>query len=226
MPRTGKLGFRVLAAPPRLDPTLVRRFRGSASSNIADALGRFGFMDPGIRQRSGLPLAGLAVTVNARPGDNLMIHKALQVAEAGDVIVVNTGGNTTNAVFGELMCHTAAARRLGGIVVDGAIRDVQGITGLNFPAYSRAVSPGACDKDGPGEINVPIACGSTVVMPGDIVVGDEDGVAVVPRDHAEAVLAYLAELIARERERIAEIGAGAHFRQEIDDALRKKGVIE
>jgi regulator of RNase E activity RraA len=88
------------------------------------------------------------------------------------------------------------------------------------------VSPGACDKDGPGEINVPIACGSTVVMPGDIVVGDEDGVAVVPRDHAEAVLAYLAELIARERERIAEIGAGAHFRQEIDDALRKKGVIE
>ena len=86
------------------------------------------------------------------------------------------------------MCHTAAAKKLGGIIVDGAIRDVDGITRLGFPAFSRTVCPGGCDKDGPGEINVPIACGGTVVMPGDIVVGDDDGVAVVPRDRAEAVL--------------------------------------
>ena len=86
-------------------------------------------------------------------------------------VVVSTSGNTTSAVFGELMCHTAAAKRLGGIIVDGAIRDVEGISALGFPAYSRAVCPGGCDKDGPGEINVPISCGNTVVMPGDIVVG-------------------------------------------------------
>src|SRR5262245_23827378 len=123
----GRPGFRILPSPPRLAPDIAARFRGLASSNLADAMGRFNFMDPAIRARSGLPLCGLAVTVNARPADNLMIHKALQVAGPGDVIVVSTGGNTTSAVFGELMCHTASGARLGGIVVDGAIRDVEGI---------------------------------------------------------------------------------------------------
>ena len=98
-------------------------------------MGRFHFMDPGIHARSGLPLCGLAVTVNARPGDNLMVHKALQIAQPGDVIVVCTNGNTTSAVFGELMCRTAVAARIGGLIVDGAVRDVDGITALGFPVY-------------------------------------------------------------------------------------------
>jgi regulator of RNase E activity RraA len=197
-----------------------------AAANLADAMGRFNFMDPGILSRTGLPLCGRAVTVRCRPGDNLMVHKALQVAEPRDIIVVATCGNTTSAVFGELMCHTAAAKGLGGIVVDGAIRDVDGIRRLGVAAFSRSVSPGACDKDGPGEINVPIACGDTVVMPGDIVVGDKDGVAVVPRDDAEAVLALANELMTREAARVAEIGRGVLYRAEIDESLRKKGVIE
>jgi regulator of RNase E activity RraA len=225
MPQSGKLGFRVLAAPPRVEAKLVDRFRGLASSNLADAMGRFNFMDAGIRSRSGFPMCGLAVTVNARPADNLMIHKALEVAQPGDVVVVNTCGNTTSAVFGELMCTTAAAAKLGGIVVDGAIRDVDGITKLGFPAYSRTVCPGGCDKDGPGEINVPISCGGTVVMPGDIIVGDEDGVVVVPRDNAAEVLTLVQQLLDRERKRIAEINAGELFRPDVDDLLRKKGVI-
>ena len=161
-------------------------------------MGRFNFMDAGIRSRSGLPLCGIAVTVAARPADNLMVHKALEVAQPGDIVVVNTCGNTTSAVFGELMCHTAVAARLGGIVVDGAIRDVDGITRLAMPSFSRTVSPGGCDKDGPGEINVPISCGGTVVMPGDIVVGDGDGVAIVPHQHAEEVLALVETLMLRE----------------------------
>ena len=173
MPTLGTLGFRILPSPPRIPDALLERFRGLASSNLADAMGRFNFMDPAIRPRSGLPLCGIAVTVNCRPADNLMIHKALQVAQAGDIVVVATSGNTPSAVFGELMCHTAVAQKLGGIIVDGAIRDVDGITRLGFPAYSRTVSPGGCDKDGPGEINVPISCGTTVVAPGDIVVGDD-----------------------------------------------------
>ena len=226
MPALGRPGFRVLAAPPRLPAALIERFRGLASSNVADAMGRFNFMDAGIRSRSALPLCGLAVTVNARPADNLMIHKALQVATPGDVVVVSTGGNTTSAVFGELMCHTATAARLGGIVVDGAIRDVEGITRLGFPAYSRTVSPGSCDTDGPGEINVPISCGGTVVHPGDIIVGDADGVAVVPRADAEVVLELVAELTTRESRRIAEIQAGGLFKAEIDDTLRKHGIVE
>ena len=226
MANTGKLGFRVLPSPPRIHHDLLARFRGLASPNLADAMGRFNFMDQGIRSRSGFPLCGLAVTVSCRPADNLMVHKALQVAEAGDIVVVSTCGNTTSAVFGELMCHTAVAKKLGGIIVDGAIRDVDGITRLGLPAFSRTVCAGGCDKDGPGEINVPVSCGGTVVAPGDIVVGDEDGVAVVPRAEAERVLALVAELMEREKKRIAEIQAGALYKAEIDEALRKKGVIE
>lgn len=222
----GKLGFRILPAPPRLDAALLDRFRGLATPNLADAMGRFNFMDAGIESRTGLPMCGLAVTVNARPADNLMIHKALQVAAPGDIVVVNTCGNTTSAVFGELMCHTAVAAKLGGIVVDGAIRDIDGLTALGFPAFSRTVCAGGCDKDGPGEINVPISCGGTVVMPGDIVVGDRDGVAVVPRAHAEEVLSLVNALMQREKKRIAEIKAGGLFRAEIDESLRRHGVIE
>jgi regulator of RNase E activity RraA len=222
----GKLGFRVLPAPPRLDAALVDRFRRIAAPNLADAMGRFNFMDPGIQARTGLPLCGLAITVNARPADNLMVHKALQVATAGDIVVVNTCGNTTSAVFGELMCNTAVAAKLGGIVVDGAIRDVDGLSALAFPAFSRSVSAGGCDKDGPGEINVPVSCGGVVVSPGDIVVGDRDGVVVVPRANAAEVLTLVEALVERETKRIAEITSGVLFRPENDESLRRKGVIE
>jgi regulator of RNase E activity RraA len=226
MPHAGSPGFRVLPSPPRIAAGLLERYRGLASSNVADAMGRFGFMDPGIRSRSGLPLCGLAVTVQCRPADNLMVHKALQVAAPGDIVIVSTCGNATSAVFGELMCHTAAAAKLGGIVVDGAIRDVEGITRLRMPAFSRSVCPGSCDKDGPGEINVPVSCGGTVVAPGDIVVGDDDGIAVVPRASAEQILELVLQLMDREKKRIAEIGDGKIFKAEIDETLRKKGVIE
>lgn len=225
MTEQGKIGFRIRSDVPRVSSELVERFRGMASPNVADAMGRFHFMDPELRQRSGLPLCGVAVTVDARPADNLMVHKALQVAQPGDVVVVNTNGNRTSAVFGELMCRTAVGARLGGIVVDGAIRDVDGITALGFPAFSRTVCAGGCDKDGPGEINVPIACGNTVVMPGDLVIGDVDGVVIVPREEAAAVLDLVVALVARERKRIAEIDAGVLFKGEIDDILKKRGVL-
>jgi 4-hydroxy-4-methyl-2-oxoglutarate aldolase len=226
MSQVGSPGFRVLPAPPRISADLLARFHGLASSNVADAMGRFGFMDPGIQPRSGFPLVGLAVTVQCRPADNLMVHKALQVATPGDIVVVSTCGNTTSAVFGELMCHTAAAAKLGGIIVDGAIRDVDGITRLGMPAFSRSVCPGSCDKDGPGEINVPISCGGAVVMPGDIIIGDGDGIAVVPRAAAAEIVELVLQLMDREKKRIAEIGAGNVFKAEIDETLRKKGVIE
>jgi regulator of RNase E activity RraA len=221
----GTIGFRIVTGLPRASAELVEAFRGKASSNVADAMGRFHFMDPGIVSRTGLPLCGVAVTVSARPGDNLMVHKALEVASPGDVVVVATSGNTTTAVFGELMGTAAVGAKLAGIVVDGAIRDVPGLAALGFPAFSRSVSPGACDKDGPGEINVPIACGGTVVMPGDIVVGDEDGVVVVPREDAAAVLAGVKALEANEAKRIAAIRAGELFKADIDATLRSRGVL-
>ena len=221
----GKIGFRVRTDVPRPSADTVERYRGQATSNVADAMGRFHFMDFGIRARSGLPLCGVAVTVDARPGDNLMIHTALEVAQAGDVVVVSTNGNTTSAVFGELMCRTAVGAKLGGIVVDGAIRDIDAITALGFPAFSRAVCAGGCDKDGPGEVNFPISCGNAVVSPGDIVLGDEDGVVIVPREDAGDVLPLVAALVERERARIAEIDRGVLFKDEINETLRKKGVL-
>jgi regulator of RNase E activity RraA len=225
MEQIGKLGFRIITDPPRTESELVERFKGIATSNLADAMGRFHFMDPGIQSRTGVPLCGIAVTVNARPGDNLMVHKALEIAQPGDIIVVSTNGNTTSAVFGELMCHSAVAANLGGIVVDGAIRDVEGIAAQKFPAFSRSVSPGSGDKDGPGEINVPISCGNTVVMPGDVVAGDRDGVVVVPRLDAVEVLELAEELVEREKKRIEEIRGGTIFKPEINDTLKRKGIL-
>jgi len=222
----GPIGFRIFTDTLRTAPDIVEAFRGKASSNVADAMGRFHFMDPGISNRTGLPMCGVAVTVSARPGDNLMVHKALEVAGPGDIVVVSTNGNTTSAVFGEMMGHAAVAAKLGGIVVDGAIRDVDGLNALALPAFSRAVNPGGCDKDGPGEINVPISCGHTAVMPGDIIVGDEDGIAVVPRADAEAVLELVRALEVREAKRIAAIAAGEVFKAEINETLRRNGVIE
>jgi regulator of RNase E activity RraA len=154
-----------------------------------------------------------------------MVHKAMELAMPGDIIVVNTGGNVSSAVFGELMGTSAIAARLGGLVVDGAIRDVEALTALRFPVFSRTVSAGGCDKDGPGEINVPIACGNAVVMPGDIVAGDEEGVVVIPREDAAEVLELVTALRERETIRIAEIQAGQVFKAEIDKTLKSKGVI-
>jgi regulator of RNase E activity RraA len=222
----GRIGFRILTGLPRPSAELVAGFRGRAAANVADAMGRFHFMDPAIVSRTGLPLCGPAVTVNARPGDNLMIHKALEIATPGDIIVVSTNGNTTSAVFGEMMAHTAVGAKLGGIVVDGGIRDIEGLRALAMPAFSRAVTIGSCDKDGPGEINVPIACGNAVVMPGDIVIGDEDGVAIVPRADAAEILARVDALEATERKRIAAIRDGELFKAEIDATLRARGVLE
>lgn len=222
----GKIGFRIVEGVTRTPDELVEAFRGKAAPNLADAMGRFHFMDPEMVSRTALPLCGVAVTVSARPGDNLMVHKALEVARPGDVVVVSTNGNTTSAVFGELMGHTAVGAKLEGIVVDGAIRDVEGLKALGLPAFSRTVTPGGCDKDGPGEINVPIACGNTVVMPGDIVLGDEDGLVVVPREDAAEVLERVQALEERERNRIAAIKGGELFKAEIDETLRTKGVLE
>ncbi len=225
MAQPGRIGFRVFTCPTRPDAELVRKFADFASANLADALGRFHFMDSGIQSRTGLSLCGVAVTVMARPGDNLMVHKAMEIAQPGEIVVVSTNGNITNAVFGELMGHSAVASRLGGLVVDGAIRDVGELTALGFPAFSRTISAGGCDKDGPGEINAPVVCGNTVVLPGDIVVGDGGGVVVIPRGDAAEVLQLVTALKDREAKRIEEIAGGQIFKPEIAETLKLKGVI-
>ncbi len=225
MPQIGRIGFRLVTGVPRPDSSLVAQFHGIPTTTLTDAMGRFRFMDPGIRPRTGLPLYGVALTVNTRPGDNLMVHKAMSIAHPGDVLVISTNGATTSAVFGELMCRVARAAGIAGIVVDGAIRDTDAIRALGFPAFSRSICAGAGDKEGPGEVNVPISCGNAVVMPGDIVVGDGDGVVTIPSGEAAEILVRIGDLETREHSYIERITGGDLLLADVDAVLRRRGIL-
>ncbi len=133
-------------------------------------------------------MAGVALTVRSRPGDNLMLHKAIDMAVPGDVIVVDAGGDLTNALMGELMLAYAVKKGVAGFVLNGAIRDVDAFVATNLPTFAAGVTHRGPYKDGPGEINVPISLEGMVVAPGDIVVGDADGVLSVPLRAADEIL--------------------------------------
>ncbi len=222
----GRLGFRILDVPSRPSKDTIRRLSKLPAANVADVMGRFGSMDPGIKPvDSRMRVCGPAVTVLARPGDNLMAHKAIELAAPGDVIVVNTGNCTYSAIWGELMTHAAMEVGLGGLVVDGAVRDKTELTEIGWPVFSRTIVATSCDKDGPGEINVPIACGNVVVNPGDVVLGDEDSVVVIPREWADRVADMAEKKAEEETSRIKEIHSGKPFKDDINATLRAKGVI-
>ncbi len=222
---TGHPGFRIAYEVYRPDPKLIQELAKFSTCNIADAMERFRFMDPGIKRVSGGKLAGPAVTVLARPGDNLMVHKALEVAKPGDVLVVNTFGSRNTAVFGELMATTLTEAKLEGIVVDGAVRDCEELREMGAKVFARSVVGSACDKDGPGEINFPVACGGVAVMPGDVIIGDEDGVVVVRSEDIAYVLEKTKAIAAGEVKRIQEIKEGVLFKPDIDRTLKAKGII-
>jgi regulator of RNase E activity RraA len=222
----GKIGFRFETEISRPDQELIEEFKKYPTPNIADAMGRFRVMDPGIRPVSpDAVVAGPALTVMVRPGDNLMLHKAWELAKPGDVIVVNTFGNSNNAVFGGLMMRTAIRVGVAGIIVDGAIRDREDILEYSFPAFSRSVVGSACDNDGPGEINFPISCGGVVVCPGDIIVASVEGIVVVPAADAEYILEQTKAVQTKEMKRLTEIESGKIFREDINRILHAKQII-
>jgi len=220
------IGFRILPSAPQIDAAVIARFASLPTGNVADSMGRFRSTSDRIRALvPGKVLCGTAVTVLTRAGDNLMVHKALELARPGDVVVVDTTGGYRAAVIGELMTHSALAAGLAGFVVDGAVRDLAELRRLGLPVFAAAVTATSCDKDGPGEINVPIACGGVVVCPGDLVLGDDDGVVVVPSALVDEVLVAAERKNASESDRIKEIQAGQLFLPEIDAELRRKGVV-
>lgn len=149
-------------------------------------------MSGDIRRLAGTALLGSALPVWVRSGDNYVIHRAIERAAPGDVLVVNGQGSLAHALFGELMCRAAMLRGVTGVVLDGAVRDRCALAELGFPTFARGASPSGPTKEGTGEVGYPVACGGVVVAPGDIVVGDGDGVVVVPLRDATAVLARLA----------------------------------
>src|SRR5437879_3286290 len=200
-------GFRIRAEFNRLDRSLMQKFAEFATPDISDLLNRLYAVDPGIVCLTGRQhqLCGPACTVKVFPGDNLMVHKALDVAKPGDIVVVDAGGSTQNAVLGDLISTKAKHRGIAGFIVDGLIRDLPGILPLDFPVFARGTTSIGPLHRGPGEINYPVCCGGTVVNPGDIVVADGAGVVVVPveiagellhrlQSHREANAAYFASV--------------------------------
>lgn len=218
------IGFRIFKRVHRPAKELVEQFRDLPAANIADEMNRFNCIDACIKPVNSTPLLGTAVTARVRSGDNLMFHKALDVAQPGDVIVIDGQGDLVNALVGENLVLWAIKRGVTGIVVDGAIRDVDTLRKLNFPVYAAGITPSGTYKNGAGEVNVPICCGRVVVNPGDIVVGDTDGLVVIPAREAAEVLASSkakrkAELAIREA-----ISAGNWERPACtDEAVEKLG---
>ncbi|MFC4550456.1 MULTISPECIES: 4-carboxy-4-hydroxy-2-oxoadipate aldolase/oxaloacetate decarboxylase [Halorussus] len=195
------------------DSEIVEAFEEVPSTIVSDVTGNVGLtMDSGIRPAyDGVEMAGTAVTVKAAPGDNLIIHKAITMAEPGDVLVIDCDGYTDTGHLGELMCQSCKAHNLSGVIIDGAYRDSREIAEMEFPVYGRGVNPQGPLKQDPGSINVTISCGGVSVDPGDIVVGDDDGIAVIPGDGAEEVLDLAHQKINAEDTTRQEVKEGAYL---------------
>jgi len=170
-------------------------------------------------------LGGPALTVKTRPGDNLMVHKAIDLARPGDVIVVDAGGVLVNAIIGEIMSTMAEKKGVAGFVIDGSIRDAGAIRAGSFPVFAAGIAHRGPYKDGPGEINVPIAIDGMVIEPGDLIVGDGDGIVCVPFGSTAEVLKATMAKHEAETKQLAAIKAGKSDRSWVDASLKKLGVI-
>jgi len=171
-------------------------------------------------------MAGPAFTVEVRAGDNLMIHAAMSMAKPGDILVVDGKGDRSCALMGSIMINACKKMNLGGVVLDAALRDIDEVRDLGFPVYCVGTNPNGPTKFVPGRINWPISCGGISVNPGDLIVGDADGVVVVEREKAESLLGQAAKKVADERARIADIVAGKNLRPAwLEGALVAAGVL-
>ncbi len=212
----------------RADPGDIRRLGAAGVATVHEAQGRSGLLRPYMRPiDTSARVAGSAVTVLCGPGDNLMIHAAIAVVQPGDVLVVTTISESTDGMFGELMAQSCLAHGVAGLVIDAGVRDTTEITALGFPVWSKAVSAQGTSKTIAGSVNVPIVCAGAAVSPGDVIVGDADGVVVVPRDSAKAVIAAVDERLAKEdrtRERLkaGELGLDMYG---LRDVLAQRGVV-
>jgi 4-hydroxy-4-methyl-2-oxoglutarate aldolase len=212
----------------RVDPAIVEQAAEFASSILADVAGRRGALSGRIAPLSpSMKFAGPALTVEVRPGDNLMIHAALALAKPGDVIVVDGKGDLGSALMGEIMCQQAAALGVVAVVIDGAVRDSEALRELGLAVYAAGLNPNGPTKAIAGRLNHPISIGGVSVRPGDLVVGDADGVTVIEREKAAAMLPLAAKKVADETQRISNIKSRKALRPGwLDGALRAAGVIQ
>lgn len=220
------IGFRVLQRARKVDAEWVARYRDVPVANVSDSMNRMTAGGARIRpmHRAGV-LAGAALTVKARPGDNLMLHYALDIAEPGDVVVVDAGGDLSNALIGEMMVAYAIKRGVAGIVINGAIRDAGTLGAGDFPLFAAGISHRGPYKDGPGEINVPIAIDGMVIEPGDLLIGDDDGLLCVPFDQVGEVYDRAAAKHAAEQKQLDQIAQGTNDRTWVLASLKAKGCL-
>ncbi|MFJ2983208.1 MULTISPECIES: RraA family protein [unclassified Pseudomonas] len=220
------VGYRINPRVARLAEDLVEQFRRIPVAVAGDCMGRC-IGARGLRAYHGdlsLKLCGPAFTLRVRPGDNLMVHKALMMVQPGDVLVIDGGGDVSQAVIGGLVRTTALRVQLGGIVIDGAVRDLEELAEGVVPVFAAGHTHRGPSKDGPGEINVPIACAGLCVMPGDLVLGDGDGVIAIPAEEAAALLPRALAHLDREEGIRATNRLGTADPERFDALLRAKGL--
>jgi regulator of RNase E activity RraA len=212
----------------RVAKDIVAKAAGFQPAIMADVQGRRGTMHGRIAAVSPeMKCCGPAYTVEVRPGDNLMIHAALALAEAGDVIVVDGKADQTCALMGALMMNQAKVQNLGGVIVDAAIRDVLELRELGFPVFAVGANPNGPTKLVPGRINHAISCGGVTVNPGDLIMGDADGVVVIARETAPQLLTLAAKKVADEQNRVADLKAKRNLVPDwLDGALKSAGVLK
>lgn len=218
-------GWQIVEQIERAPRELLARFEALSTGPICDALGRFAALDYRINPLDPrMHLVGSALTVWTRPCDNLAVYKALELAQPGDVLVIATESYANNTIWGELTTLIAKSRGLAGMVTDGTVRDRQAIVASGFAVFAAGLTPNSPLKHGPGKINLPVICGGVMVQPGDVVVGDGDGVVIVPLRRAEQVLEQAAAIEQKEAAIRAEIEAGAAFPAFARRLLRESGL--
>jgi regulator of RNase E activity RraA len=221
-------GFRIRSDFPRLDPALMNRFRDYEVPEISDILNRLYALDAAIKVQTNRNhrLCGPACTVQVYPGDNLMVHKALDIAKPNDIVVVSGHDvRTMSAVVGDIICTKAKHRGIAGFIVDGLVRDMPGIEHLDFPVFARGTTPVGPLHRGPGEINFPIACGGAVINPGDVIVADISGIVVIPREWAEDVLWRLDSQKGQQERYLGAVRRGEFSNAWVDELLKQDGCL-
>lgn len=205
----------------------VRALAGHGVATIHEAQGRTGLLQPYMRPIfASARVAGTAVTVSCHPGDNLMIHAAIEVCQPGDVLVVAPTSTSTDGMFGELLATSCVAHGIAGLVIDAGVRDIAELTAMNFPVWSKAISAQGTVKASAGSVNIDLVCAATLVHPGDVVVGDQDGVVIVRREEALEVARMSAARVAKEevtRKRLQAGELGVDF-YGLRETLRTLGV--
>ncbi|MEQ4512217.1 RraA family protein [Dickeya zeae] len=222
------IGNRVFTQRPAFDVELLKQYEQLPAANIADTMNRIAVLGNGIKRISSPKkpiMAGYAITVKARAGDNLMLHAALDMATENDVIVVSNEGDRSRALMGEIMvAYAHYTKKIAGIVLDGPIRDIDALSIMDFPLYATGSNPAGPFKEGPGEVNTPIAVGGVAVCPGDLIVGDADGVIVVPLGDAAALLEKAKDYSKFDASKVEAAKNGTANRAWVKKSLDEKGV--